>query len=141
MKTFAKTIILTAAQVNSLPAAPITVITAPPTGYAVVPQKFIVAKISGTAVGSCADEPICLVYKGDTTPVISLDAVGADTVSSAVLSTGASASTYTIANGANYSSAEVYRGKAIDIAATGATIAGFDGTLQVTVLFNLVQIG
>lgn len=141
MKTFARTITLSAAQVNDLENTPVNVIPAPPAGFALIPQNLIVAKTSGTAVGSCANDPICLVYNGDTTPLISLDAVGAATVSNLVLVTGATAATYTAANGSNYASAEVYAGKAIDIGADGATIANFDGTLQVTVLFNIVKIG
>jgi len=141
MKLFARTITLTAAQVNALDTTPITVIPAPQSGYALIPQNLIIAKTSGTAVGSCADDPICLVYNGDTTPLVSLDAVGAATVSNAVLATGATAATYTAANGVSYASAEVYAGKAIDISAPGATIGSFNGTLQVTVLFNIVKIG
>lgn len=141
MKTFARTITLTAAQVNALDTTPINVIPAPQAGYALIPQNLIVAKTSGTAVGSCANDPICLVYNGDTTPLVSLDAVGAATVSNAVLATGATAATYTTANGVTYASAEVYVGKGIDIGADGATVQNFDGTLQVTVLFNIVKIG
>jgi len=141
MKTFARTVTLTAAQVNALDTTPINVIPAPQSGYALIPQNLIVAKTSGTAVGSCANDPICLVYTGDTTQLISLDANNVATVSNAVLSTGATAATYTAANGSNIASAEVYVGKGIDISAPGATIANFDGTLQVTVLFNIVKIG
>jgi hypothetical protein len=141
MKTFARTVTLTAAQVNALDATPINVIPAPQSGYALIPQNLIVAKTSGTAVGSCANDPICLVYTGDTTQLISLDANNVATVSNAVLATGNSAATYTAANGSNISSAEVYVGKGIDISAPGAVIANFDGTLQVTVLFNIVKIG
>jgi hypothetical protein len=141
MKTFAKTVTLTAAQVNDLENTPINVVPAPQSGYALIPQNLIVAKTSGTAVGSCANDPICLVYTGDTTPLVSLDAIGAATVSNAVLATGATAATYTAANGFPYASAEVYAGKGIDIGASGATIGSFDGTLQVTVLFNIVKIG
>ena len=141
MKTFAKTVTLTSAQVNALDSAPINVVPAPQSGYALIPQNLIVAKTSGTAVGSCANDPICLVYTGDTTPLVSLDAIGADTVSNAVLATGNSSATYTAANGFPYASAEVYAGKGIDISAPGATIGSFDGTLQVTVLFNIVKIG
>lgn len=141
MKTFARTVTLTAAQVNALDTTPINVIPAPQSGYALIPQNLIVAKTSGTAVGSCANDPICLLYTGDTTQLISLDANNAATVSNAVLATGNSAATYTAANGSNIASAEVYAGKGIDISAPGATIANFDGTLQVTVLFNIVKIG
>lgn len=141
MKTFARTITLTAAQVNALDTTPINVVPAPQSGYALIPQNLIVAKTSGTAAGSVANDPIALVYTGDTTPIIALDAVGAATVSNDVLATGNSAATYTAANGMIISSAEVYVGKGIDISAPGATIGSFDGTLQVTVLFNIVKIG
>lgn len=141
MKTFARTITLSAAQVNDLENTPVNVIPAPPSGFALIPQNLIVAKTSGTAVGSCINDPIAIFYTGDITPLVSLDAIGAATVSNLVLATGATAATYTAANGSNYASAEVYKGKGIDVAAPGATIANFDGTLQVTVLFNIVQIG
>ena len=142
MKTFARTVTLTAAQVNALDSSPINVVPAPQSGYALIPQNLIVAKTSGTAVGSCANDPIALVYTGDITPLIALDAVGAATNSNLVLATGATAATYTASNGVQLSaSAEVYAGKGIDISAPGATIGSFDGTLQVTVLFNIVKIG
>ena len=141
MKTFARTITLRASQVNDLENTPVNVIPAPPSGFALIPQNLIVAKTSGTAVGSCANDPIALVYTGDSTQLISLDANNSATVSNAVLATGATAATYTAANGSNYASAEVYAGKGIDVAAPGAIIANFDGTLQVTVLFNIVKIG
>jgi hypothetical protein len=140
MKTFARTTTLTAAQVNALAGSPINVVPAPQAGYALIPQNLIVVKKSGTAVGSCVNDPIALFYTGDTTPLVSLDAIGAAVVSNAILATGATAATYTAANGFLYSSAEVYAGKGIDISAPGATIASFDGTLQVTVLFNIVKI-
>lgn len=140
MKTFARTITLSAAQVNDLENTPVNVVPAPQAGYALIPQNLIVAKKSGTAVGSCANDPIALVYTGDNTQLISLDANNTASVSNLVLATGATAATYTVANGSNYASAEVYAGKGIDISAPGATIANFDGTLQVTVLFNIVKI-
>lgn len=142
MKLFARTITLTAAQVNALDTTPINVIPAPPSGFALIPQNLIVAKTSGTAVGSCANDPIGLFYTGDTDVIIGLDAVGAATRSSLVLSSGNSAATYTAVSGKNVSaSSDVYAGKGIDVAADGATVQNFDGTLQVTVLFNIVKIG
>lgn len=140
MKTFARTITLSAAQVNDLENTPVNVVPAPQSGYALIPQNLILAKKSGTAVGSCANDPICLTYTGDNTPLVSLDGVGAAAVSNAVLATGTTPTTYTAANGFLFASAEVYAGKGIDISAPGATIASFDGTLQVTVLFNIVKI-
>lgn len=141
MKTFARTITLSAAQVNALASTPINVVPAPQAGYALIPQSLIVVKKSGTAVGSCANDPIGLFYTGDADVIIGLDAVGAATRSNLVLATGATAATYTAALARNVSvSSDVYAGKGIDIGADGATIANFDGTLQVTVLFNIVKI-
>ena len=137
MKTFARTITLTAAQVNALDTTPITVIPAPQSGYALIPQNLIIAKTSGTAVGSCTGAGIGLVYNGDSTVVVSIGT----TPSNVVISTGATSTAYTAANGVVVPSGEVYVGKAIDISAPGATIGSFDGTLQVTVLFNIVKIG
>lgn len=138
MKTFARTITLTAAQVNDLENTPVNVIPAPPTGYALIPQNLIIAKTSGTAVGTCTGAPIGLLYSGDPTLILTLDN---NTKTQDLLAIGNSAATYTCINGTRVASVEVYTNKAIDIAAPGATIAAFDGTLQVTVLFNIVKIG
>lgn len=138
MKTFARTITLRASQVNDLENTPVNVIPAPPAGFALIPQNLIVAKTSGTAVGTCSGAPIGLVYNGDATVLVAL---GSAANSQTLLATGATAATYTCINGTLVASPEVYVGKAIDISAPGATIGSFDGTLQVTVLFNIVKIG
>jgi hypothetical protein len=142
MKTFAKTVTLTSTQVNALAATPINVVPAPQAGYALIPQNLIVAKTSGTAVGSCTSDPIGLFYTGDTDVLIGLDAVSSATRSNLVLATGATAATYTAALARNVAAgSDVYAAKGIDIGANGASISAFDGTLQVTVLFNIVKIG
>jgi hypothetical protein len=138
MKTFAKTITLTAAQVNDLDNTPINVIPAPRQGYALIPQKFIAAKTSGTAAGTCSGAPIGLVYSGDNTLLVAL---GTAANCQTLLSTGAVAANYLCINGTNVASPEVYTNVGIDVSAPGATIASFTGTLQVTILFNIVKIG
>lgn len=141
MKLFAKTITLNSTQVNALPATPINVIPAPQAGYALIPQSLIVVKKSGTQAGSCTVSTIGLFYTGDTDVLIGLDAVGSATRSSAVLNAGSTAATYTAALARNVAiGSDVYAAKGIDIGAPGATITGFTGTLQVTVLFNIVKI-
>jgi hypothetical protein len=135
MKTFAKTVTLTSTQVNALNGTPIVVVPAPQSGYALVPQNLIIAKTSGTAVGTSAGA-IGLGYDGTSTLVVSI----AQATAQSVLATGATAATYTSAVSAGSAGAGVYAGKAIDISAGGA-VASFDGTLQVTVLFNIVKIG
>lgn len=143
MKTFARTITLTAAQVNALDTTPVAVIPAPKAGLAIVPQSLIVAKTSGTAVGSCSNETISLVYSGQTSPLLSLDAADAETPANAnaVISTGNSPSTYLSVVGKNQAVSEVKPATGVSISAPGADVKQFNGTLQVTVLFNLVQIG
>jgi hypothetical protein len=141
MKTFARTIILTSTQVNALPATPVNVVPAPQAGYALIPQNLIVVKKSGTNAGSCSTDPIGLFYTGDTDVLIGLDAVNSATRSNAVINAGSTAATYTAALARNVSAtSDVYAGKGIDIGANGASISAFDGTLQVTVLFNIVKI-
>lgn len=134
MKTFAKTITLTSTQVNALNATPIIVVPAPQAGYAIIPQSLVLVKKSGTAVGTSAGA-IGIGYDGTSTLVISV----AQATAQSVLSTGAAASAYTTAVSAGSAGAGVYSGKGIDISAGGA-VASFDGTLQVTVLFNIVKI-
>jgi hypothetical protein len=137
MKTFARTITLTAAQVNDLENTPVNVVPAPQAGYALIPQNLIVAKKSGTAVGTCTTAPIGIVYTGDTTL---LQVLGSAANCQTLLSIGATSATYMCINATPVASPEVYSGKGIDISAPGAAIASFDGTLQVTVLFNIVKI-
>ncbi len=134
MKTFARTITLTAAQVNALGTTPIIVVPAPQAGYAILPQSLVLAKKSGTAVGNSAGA-IGIGYDGTSTLLISI----AQTQAQGVLATGATASAYTSAVSAGSAGVGVYSGKGIDISA-GAAVASFDGTLQVTVLFNIVKI-
>jgi hypothetical protein len=141
MKTFAKTITLTAAQVNALDTTPVNVIPAPKAGLAIVPHSLIVAKTSGTAVGSCADEPIGLVYTGTASLLNSLDEPEFSTNSSAILSMGATKETYISVVGKASATSQVIPAKGVDISAPGADVKGFNGTLQVTVLFHLVSIG
>ena len=112
----------------------IIVVPAPQAGYAIIPQSLVLVKKSGTAVGTSAGA-IGIGYDGSTALVISV----ASTQAGNVLSTGAAASAYTTAVSAGSAGAGVYSGKALDIYASG-TVASFDGTLQVTVLFNIVKI-
>lgn len=141
MKTFAKTITLTAAQVNALDTTPVNVIPAPKAGLAIVPHSLIVAKTSGTAAGSCADEPIGLVYTGTTSLLNSLDEPEFATNSNAVLSMGAAKANYISVVGKATATSQIIPAKGVDISAPGAAISGFTGTLQVTVLFHIVSIG
>jgi len=134
MKTFARTITLTTSQVNGLGTTAIIVVPAPQAGYALIPQSIILVKKSGTAVGTSAGA-IGLGYDGSSALVVSV----ASTQAQSVLATGAAASAYTAAVSAGSAGAGVYAGKALDIFASGA-VASFDGTLQVTVLFNIVKI-
>jgi hypothetical protein len=134
MKTFARTITLTTSQVNDLETTAIIVVPAPQAGYALIPQSLILVKKSGTAVGTSAGA-IGLGYDGSSALVVSV----ASTQAQSVLATGAAASAYTSAVSAGSAGAGVYSGKALDIFASGA-VASFDGTLQVTVLFNIVKI-
>lgn len=134
MKTFARTITLTAAQVNALGTTPIIVVPAPQAGYAILPQSLVLAKKSGTAAGTSAGA-IGIGYDGTSTFLTSI----AQTQAQAVLATGATASAYTAAVSAGSAGVGVYSGKGIDISAGGA-VASFTGTLQVTVLFNIVKI-
>lgn len=142
-KLFEKKVTLTAAQVNALDSTPITIIPAPASGKMIVVESMIVSKTSGTAVGSATDDPIGLVYTGDTTLIFLLDAVGAATVTNAVISTGATAATYLTVEAAKVEVNEarsVLSGKGIDITAPGATIGSFDGTLDVTITFAIKDI-
>ena len=135
---------LTAAQVNALDGTPVNVIPAPAAGYSIKVTSFLVAKTSGTAAGSCATQPIGLVYTGDTELIAALDAVGAATNSNLVLATGTAAASYLNANGDVFSEAftgTVSSGTGVDISAPGATVGSFDGTLQVTVSYQLLKIG
>jgi hypothetical protein len=144
MRQFTKTVVLTAAQVNDLENTPVNVIPACPAGYQIRLVDFLVSKLSGTAVGSCANDPIALVYTGDTTILAALDAVGAATNSNLVLTTGTAAASYMTANGDIFSeviTGTLGTGKGIDITAVGAAVANFDGTLQVTVSFKIVKLG
>ena len=134
MKTFARTTTLTSSQVNGLGTTAIIVVPAPQAGYAIIPQSLVLVKKSGTAAGTSAGA-IGIGYDGSSALVISV----ASTQAQSVLSTGAAASAYTTAVSAGSAGAGVYSGKALDIFASGA-VASFDGTLQVTVLFNIVKI-
>jgi len=135
MKTFARTVTLTAAQVNALDSTPINVVPAPQSGYALIPQSLLIAKTSGTSAGTSAGA-IGVGYDGSAELLISIGQVHAQDV----LNDGAAANAYTSAVSSGSSGNGVYSGKALDISASGA-VASFDGTLQVTVLFNIVKIG
>jgi hypothetical protein len=144
MKQITKTIVLTAAQVNALDATDVNIIPAPKAGYQIKIDSFLVSKLSGTAVGSCANDPIGLCYTGESTILSALDAVGAATHSNLVLTSGTTASSYRTATGTIFS--EIVSGanataKGVDVTGQGATIGSFDGTLQVTVGFRIVKIG
>jgi len=144
MKTLTKTVVLSAAQVNALDSTDVNIIPACPAGYQIKPEFFMVSKLSGTAQGSCANDPIGLCYTGGSTILSALDAVGAATHSNLVLTSGTTASTYRTATGTIFS--EIVAGadataKGIDITAQGAAISNFNGTLQVTVGFKIYKIG
>lgn len=144
MITFTRSKVLTAAQVNALDATDINIVPAPPSGYQVRPINMIVTKLSGTAVGSCANDPIGLCYTGETTVLGGLDAVGAATNSNLVLATGTAAGTYLTAQGTIFSTAVAgadSTAKGLDITGQGATIGSFDGTLEVTVTCVLYKVG
>lgn len=145
MKTFSKTIVLTAAQVNALDGTDINILPAPrETDVLLKPLSLVVSKLSGTAVGSVANDPIGLCYTGETTVIGGLDAVGAATNSNLVVSTGAAAAAYLTAVGSMFDVAPAYAdcvGKGVDVTGQGATIANFDGTLQVTVTYQMIKIG
>ncbi len=135
---------LTAAQVNALDSTNINVIPAAGAGYTIKVLNFFVAKTSGTAVGSVATQPIALVYTGDTELIGALDAAGAATNSNLVLATGTTAATYMVANGDVFS--ECFTGTVsvntgVDISGAGATIGSFDGTLQVTISYQIMKVG
>lgn len=135
---------LTAAQVNALDSAPTTVIPAPAAGHTIKVLNFFVTKTSGTAAGSCANQPIGLVYTGDTELIASLDAAGAATNSNLVLATGTAAASYLTANGDIHSecfTGTVSSGVGVDIAAPSATVGSFDGTLQVTISYQIMKVG
>lgn len=144
MKSITKTIVLTAAQVNALDSTDVNIIPAPKAGYQIKIDSFLASKISGTAVGSVANEPIGLCHTGGSTLLAGLDAVGGDTNSNDLLSTGTGTSTYLTVNGEIFSVALAgadANGKGVDVTGQGATIGSFDGTLQVTVGFRIVKIG
>jgi hypothetical protein len=144
MKQITKTIVLTAAQVNALDATDVNIIPAPKAGYQIKIDSFLVSKLSGTAVGSCTNDPIALCHTGETTLLAALDAVGAATNSNLVLATGTAAASYLTATGDIFSEAVAgadATAKGVDVTGQGATIGSFDGTLQVTVGFRIVKIG
>lgn len=139
MKTYTRTKVLTAAQVNALDGTDINIIPAYP-GQQIRPVEMIVTKLSGTAAGSCANDPIGLCYTGETTVLMGLDAVGAATNSNLVLATGTAAASYLTAVATLFATTTAgadSTGKGLDITGQGATIGSFDGTLQVTVTFEL----
>lgn len=134
----------TAAQVNALDGTDVTIIPAAGAGTQIKIVSFLVSKTSGTAAGSCANDPIALCYTGDTTILAALDAVGAATNSNLVLTTGTAAASYLTATGDIFSEAvtgTAASNKGVDLTAQGATVGSFDGTLQVTVSYQVVKLG
>lgn len=143
MKTYTRTFVLNAAQVNALDSTDVNLIPGID-GYLLVPTFFACTKLSGTAVGSVTTQPIALCYTGGSTRLVGLDAAGSATNSNALLSTGNASSSYVTAVGtpvARTTSGTASTGKGIDITGQGATIGSFDGTLQVTVSFVIYAIG
>ena len=145
MKLYTRTVILTAAQVNALDSTAITVIPAPSNSNTVIQVESVrFAKLSGTAAGTCSTAPITTVYTGETTAIAGF-ASAANTQT--FMSTGAAAATYLVAikkpavdfGGAGIAQADIV-GKGIDITGAGASIAAFDGTMQVTISFYMVNI-
>jgi hypothetical protein len=144
MITFTRSKVLTAAQVNALDGTDINIVPAPPAGYQIRPISMTCTKSSGTAVGSCANDPIGLCYTGETTVLMGLDAVGAATNSNLLLATGTAAASYLTAVGTLFGTAVAgadATAKGLDVTGQGAAIANFDGTLQVTVTCQLYKVG
>ena len=140
MKTIAKTRILSAAEVLAFDTnVEYEIFPAPASGWILKPKYFIVAKLSGTAVGA-AGGAWTFVYSGETTALATI----ADVVSDAVLATGTTAATYTMAFTEAATDQAVIAG---DSAAKGIsfksanTTTNSDCKLQVTVVADLIKIG
>jgi hypothetical protein len=141
MKQLVVTRVLTAAEVNALDNTVEQTIVAGITGKILKFRYAFFGKRSGTAVGSATTETLKIVYAGDTT---ALGVVGNSDLT-AILGTGATAADY-LNHSANATTAvsvtnTLSKGKGISIlGATGGTIQNFDGTLQVTIVCDIIDL-
>lgn len=141
MKQLVVTRVLTAAEVNAMDDTVEQTIVSGITGKVLKFRYAFFAKRSGTAVGSATTETLKIVYAGDTT---ALGVVGNSDLT-AILGTGASAGAYLThsANATTAVSATVTLAKSKGISLLGATgggIASFDGTLQVTIVCDILDL-
>lgn len=143
MKLITRTFVLTAAQVNALETAQ-NLIPAPSNDDTLIlVQDVTYAKLSGTATGTCATAPVSLVYTG--TPSVDIIAFASAAATQTFISTGATEEDYLTVTqrpavaGVNFTMAQA-KGKGVDIVADGAAIAAFDGTLQVTINFYMMNL-
>ena len=140
MKTIAVTRVLTAAEVLAFDAGvSYTIATAPPAGYLLKFKYAVLAKLSGTAVGTVSGV-WDLFYVGESTSLAQISAADAENL----VDTGAAAANYIIHT--EYGTddldlvAEDCVAKGIEIKATGNT-ANSDATIQITVVADLIKIG
>lgn len=141
METVTITKVLTAAQVNALDNTIDQPIVSGVTGTIYKFKYAFITKLSGTAVGSATTATWNVVYTGETTALGTISNADITTV----LGTGATAATYTCVNveaidGANPAMGDVL-GKGLSLlGATGGGVASFDGTLQVTMVFDVLYL-
>jgi hypothetical protein len=141
MKSLVVTRVLTAAEVNALDNTVEQTIVAGLAGKVLKFRYAFFAKRSGTAVGSATTETLKIVYAGDTG---ALGVVGNSDLT-AILGTGAAAADY-LTHSANATTAVsvaagLAKGKGISLlGATGGTIQSFDGTLQVTIVCDILDL-
>lgn len=140
MKSNAVTRVLSVAEVLAFDAGvSYTIATAPPTGYMLRFKGAILAKLSGTAVGTVSDV-WDFFYVGQSTSLAQVSAADAQNL----VSTGTTAATYLVHTELGTDDLDLVAGncvaKGIEIKATGNT-AATDCTLQITVFYDLVKIG
>lgn len=140
MKTTAVTRVLSAAEVLAFDAAvEYEILSAAPAGFMYKFKYAVIAKVSGTAVGTVSDV-WDFVYSGETTSLAQISAADAENV----VDTGTTAATYTMHFENGTDDLDLIAGdcvaKGISIKATGNT-ASSDCKLQVTVVADLIKIG
>lgn len=140
MKTIAVTRVLTAAEVLAFDAGiSYTIATAPPAGYMLKFKYAVLAKLSGTAVGTVADV-WDFFYVGESTSLAQISAADAENI----VDTGTAAATYLVHTEFGTDDLDLVAGdcvaKGIEIKAVGAT-ANSDASIQVTVVADLIKIG
>lgn len=140
MKTIAVTRVLTAAEVLAFDAGvSYTIATAPPAGYMLKFKYAILAKLSGTAVGTVSDV-WDFFYVGESTSLAQVSAADAENI----VDTGTTAATYLVHTENGTDDLDLVAGdcvaKGIEIKATGNT-ANSDASIQVTVVADLIKIG